>query len=140
MAAKKRTTTKTKKPNTDGSYKKVARVASYRKVEPAMSSVHKTPVVCGTFKKAATSPTQVVQARISPEITLEASMVLKAIGFTVSEAFRLFLVKVAHDKQLPFEPLRVPNKETIRAMEESRQAKGKRYKTIESLFEGIDAE
>lgn len=90
--------------------------------------------------KAATAPSQVVQARMSPKITSEASMVLEAIGLTVSEAFRLFLVKVAHDKQLPFEPLRTPNKETIRAMEESRQAKGKRYKTIESLFEGLDAE
>jgi DNA-damage-inducible protein J len=90
--------------------------------------------------KAATAPSQVVQARMSPKITSEASMVLEAIGLTVSEAFRLFLVKVAHDRQLPFEPLRVPNKETIRAMEESRQAKGKRYKTIESLFEGLDAE
>ena len=33
----------------------------------------------------------------------------------------------------------VPNKETVEAMEESRQAAGKRYKTIEGLYEDLEA-
>jgi DNA-damage-inducible protein J len=41
--------------------------------------------------------------------------VLAAMGLTVSDAFRLMMVRTAKDKALPFEPL-VPNEETIEAM------------------------
>lgn len=40
---------------------------------------------------------------------------LKSVGLTVSDAFRLLLVRVAAEKRLPFEPL-VPNDETVEAM------------------------
>ena len=41
------------------------------------------------------------------------------MGLTVSDAVRLLLTRVAHDKALPFEPFR-PNADTIAAMEEAR--------------------
>jgi len=71
---------------------------------------------------------------MSPKITSEASVVLEAIGLTVSEAFRLFLVKVAHDKQLPFEPLKIPNKETLAALREANSGKLKRFKSVDDLM------
>jgi len=45
--------------------------------------------------------------------------VLRAMGLTVSDAFRMMMVKIAKEKALPFEPL-VPNEETIEAMKAAR--------------------
>jgi DNA-damage-inducible protein J len=50
----------------------------------------------------------VVRARIDERIKNEAAAVLAAMGLTVSDAFRLMMVRIAQDKALPFEPL-VPN-------------------------------
>jgi DNA-damage-inducible protein J len=62
----------------------------------------------------------VVRARIDERIKNEAAAVLGAMGLTVSDAFRLMMVKIAREKALPFEPL-VPNDETIEAMKAARR-------------------
>jgi DNA-damage-inducible protein J len=62
----------------------------------------------------------VVRARIDERIKNEAAAVLSAMGLTVSDAFRLMMVRIAADKALPFEPL-VPNAETIEAMKAARR-------------------
>jgi DNA-damage-inducible protein J len=46
--------------------------------------------------------------------------VLASIGLTVSDAFRLMMMRIAKDKALPFEPL-VPNAETVEAMKAARR-------------------
>jgi DNA-damage-inducible protein J len=63
-----------------------------------------------------------VQTRINSAIKEEASIVLQAIGLTVSDAVRLMLTRVAREKALPFEPL-IPNETTIAAMKEAREGK-----------------
>ena len=50
----------------------------------------------------------VVRARVDEHVKEEASIVLAAMGLTVSDAFRMLLVRVAREKALPFDPL-VPN-------------------------------
>ena len=62
----------------------------------------------------------VVRARIDEKTKNEAAAVLDAIGLTVSDAFRLMMVRIATEKRLPFEPL-VPNDETIEAMRAARR-------------------
>jgi DNA-damage-inducible protein J len=62
----------------------------------------------------------VVRARIDHRIKEEAAAVLAAMGLTVSDAFRLMMVRIAKDKALPFEPL-VPNAEMIDAMKAARR-------------------
>jgi DNA-damage-inducible protein J len=62
----------------------------------------------------------VVRARIDGQIKKEAAVVLEAMGLTVSDAFRLMIVKIAKEKALPFEPL-VPNEETIEAIKAARR-------------------
>lgn len=62
----------------------------------------------------------VVRARIDERTKTEASAVLAAMGLTVSDAFRLMMVRIAHDKALPFAPL-VPNEETVEAMKAARR-------------------
>lgn len=65
------------------------------------------------------SANAVVRARIDEHIKEEATVVLAAMGLTVSDAFRLMLTRIAREKSLPFDPL-VPNAETIAAMKEAR--------------------
>jgi DNA-damage-inducible protein J len=62
----------------------------------------------------------VVRARIDDRTKREAAAALKKIGLTVSDAFRLLLVRVAAEKALPFEPLN-PNAETAAAMKAARR-------------------
>jgi len=62
----------------------------------------------------------VVRARIDEQIKKEATVVLQAMGLTVSDAFRLMMMKIAKEKALPFEPL-VPNEETIEAIRAARR-------------------
>lgn len=60
------------------------------------------------------------------------------MGLTVSDAVRLLLTRVAHDKALPFEPL-IPNAETIAAMQEARAGILKSYPNFEALVADLDA-
>jgi DNA-damage-inducible protein J len=62
----------------------------------------------------------VVRARIDQRIKNEAAAVLSAMGLTVSDAFRLMMVRIAREKALPFEPL-APNDETIEAIKAARR-------------------
>jgi len=66
------------------------------------------------------STNSIVRARIDQKIKTEASAVLAAMGLTVSDAFRLMMMRIVNDKALPFEPL-VPNKSTIAAMRAARR-------------------
>lgn len=78
----------------------------------------------------------VIRARIDERTKQEAAAVLRTIGLTLSDAFRMLLVRVAAEKALPFEPL-VPNATTIAAMNAARQGKlvrvGKPHKLSQSL-------
>ncbi|KUY84950.1 XRE family transcriptional regulator [Burkholderia cepacia] len=85
------------------------------------------------------STNPVVRARIDPTIKAEASAVLATVGLTVSDAFRLLLTRVAHDKALPFDPL-IPNETTIAAMREARAGGLKRFDSIEDLMKDLHAE
>ncbi len=65
------------------------------------------------------SANTVVRARIDEHIKAEATVVLAAMGLTVSDAFRLLLTRVAREHALPFDPY-IPNATTIAAMMEAR--------------------
>ena len=80
----------------------------------------------------------VVRARIDGQIKEEASIVLAAMGLTVSDAFRIMLTRVAHDKALPFDPL-IPNATTIAAMREARAGKVKTVGSVDALIADLHA-
>lgn len=63
----------------------------------------------------------VIRARIDERVKEEAAAVLEAIGLTVSDAFRLLMVRTAAERRLPFEPL-VPSEKTVAAMLAARRA------------------
>jgi DNA-damage-inducible protein J len=81
----------------------------------------------------------VVRARIDEQIKDDATAVLSSIGLTVSDAFRLMMVRIATEKRLPFEPL-VPNAETIAAMEAARRGEVVRVGSIDNLLADLNAE
>jgi len=80
----------------------------------------------------------VVRARIDEHVKEEAAVVLATIGLTVSDAFRLMMVRIAKDKALPFEPL-VPNAETIEAMKAARRGEVVTVASVDALFAGLNA-
>ena len=65
--------------------------------------------------------------------------VLASIGLTVSDAFRLMMVRIATDKRLPFEPL-VPNAETIAAMQAARRGDLVTVGSIDNLLADLNAD
>jgi DNA-damage-inducible protein J len=82
----------------------------------------------------------VVRARIDEHIKEEASVVLAAMGLTVSDAFRIMLTRIAREKALPFEPL-VPNDATIQAMKDARKGVNmKSFKNVDDLMADLNAD
>ncbi|WP_299436674.1 type II toxin-antitoxin system RelB/DinJ family antitoxin [uncultured Rhodospira sp.] len=81
----------------------------------------------------------VVRARIDGRIKEEATDVLASMGLTVSDAFRMMMVRIATEKALPFEPLR-PNAETIAAMREARAGTLPRFYSVDALMEDLRAD
>ena len=79
----------------------------------------------------------VVRARIDERIKNEAAAVLGAMGLTVSDAFRLLMVRIAKDKALPFAPL-VPNEETIEAMKAARRGELTKVGSTEDLLASLN--
>lgn len=80
-----------------------------------------------------------VQTRIDGKVKEEAAAVLSAMGLTVSDAVRLMLTRVAHDKALPFEPL-IPNEETVAAMREARAGGLQKFSSVDALMADLDAD
>ena len=80
----------------------------------------------------------VVRARIDEHTKTEAAAALKNIGLTLSDAFRLLLVRVAAEKALPFEPLN-PNAKTVAAMLAARRGELVRAGNPEDLLKSLNA-
>lgn len=84
--------------------------------------------------------TTFVRARVDEKIKNDAAAVLADLGLTVSDVVRMALTRVAIDKAIPTD-LKVPNAETIAAMEESRKimkSRKSRFKSAEEMFAALD--
>lgn len=81
--------------------------------------------------------TTMVQVRVDDKIKAQATKALTAMGLSVSDAVRVFLTRVAADKQLPFE-LKVPNAETQAAMAEARAVSEARFKSGGELVNELE--
>jgi len=79
----------------------------------------------------------VVRARIDERVKKEAEAVLASIGLTVSDAFRLLMMRVAAEKALPFEPL-IPNEETIQAIKAARRGELVTAGSAENLLNSLN--
>ncbi len=62
----------------------------------------------------------VVRARIDARVKEEATAIYAAAGLTLSDAFRMMLMRTVVERALPFDPL-TPNQETVEAMMAARR-------------------
>jgi len=84
-------------------------------------------------------PMTTVEARIDEKLRNEAADVLASFGLTVSDAFRMMMLRIAREKTLPFEPLQ-PNDETVAAMQAARRGEVVTVASPEELFASLDAD
>ncbi len=83
-----------------------------------------------------TTKTSTARALLDPEVKKQAESILKELGLSVSKSFELFYRQVIAHQGLPFE-LHVPNPRTMKAVENSRQGKGKSFHTAQELFDDL---
>jgi DNA-damage-inducible protein J len=78
----------------------------------------------------------IVRARIDSATKQRAAAALAAMGLSTSDAIRLLMLRVADEQRLPFD-IQVPNAESVRAMQELKQGKGKKFRTAAALFKDL---
>ena len=84
--------------------------------------------------------TSMLHIRVDDDIKEQATLALNAMGMSVSDAVRLFLRRVVIDQAFPLE-LKVPNAETLAAMEESRAMMAERrvrFPSADELFADLE--
>ena len=85
--------------------------------------------------------TAMIHVRVDEDDKAKAEEALRAMGFSVSDAVRIFLKRVVADQAIPFE-LRVPNAETRAAMTEATEMlrhRRARFANAQELFDDLDA-
>ncbi len=81
-----------------------------------------------------------VHVRVDEQIKAQATETLAAMGLSVSDAVRVFLMRVVADKKMPF-ALKVPNAETRAAMveaDEIARTRRARFDTATELFDDLE--
>jgi DNA-damage-inducible protein J len=80
--------------------------------------------------------TAMTHARLTPEVKRQAETILRDLGISISAAQEIFYRQIIAHQGFPFD-LRLPNSSTIRAMEEARKGKGKKYASVKDLFRDL---
>lgn len=76
-----------------------------------------------------------IQTRVTEELKTQAEALFSDMGLGLSDAIRMFLQQSINEGGMPFRPrARVPNAETIAAMEELNRGGGETFANAEDLF------
>ena len=81
--------------------------------------------------------TAMVHVRVDEHIKTQATETLASMGLTVSDAVRVFLMRVVADQQLPF-ALKTPNTGTRSAMREARGIVKARFASGKALIDDLE--
>jgi len=81
--------------------------------------------------------TSMVHVRVDEQIKAQAAETLAAMGLSISDAVRVFLMRVIAEKQMPF-ALKAPNAETRAAMAEADEIARTRRARFSNVAELID--
>ncbi len=81
----------------------------------------------------------VVRARIDARVKEEATAIYAAAGLTLSDAFRMMLMRTVAERALPFDPL-IPNEETVKAMKAARRGELVEVGSVENLMADLHAD
>jgi len=84
-----------------------------------------------------TTKTAEIRTRVEPKLKKESNRIFKKLGLSESEGVRLLLKGLVIHKGIPF-AFKIPNEETIKAMEEVGKGNySKGYTDIDEMFEDI---
>ena len=81
----------------------------------------------------------ILKLRLEQSLKDEASLLAKSMGFTISDAVRMFLVKFVDEQKIPFD-ISIPNKQTIKAIMDVENGNTFKVESLSSLSEEIDKE
>jgi DNA-damage-inducible protein J len=81
----------------------------------------------------------VVRARIDARVKEEATAIYAAAGLTLSDAFRMLLMRTVAERALPFDPL-TPNAETVEAMKAARRGELVKVGGVKDLLADLHAD
>ena len=76
--------------------------------------------------------TATVRARVDAELKQNVEQILSQIGLSTSQAINLFLKRVERERGIPFE-LKIPNDETMQAIEEAEAGINMEEITLEEM-------
>lgn len=77
-----------------------------------------------------------INTRIEPTLKSKAEIILNKVGLTSAEAIRLFYKQICLNKGLPFE-VKIPNKKTLKAMQDADSRKTHKIESVDALFESL---
>lgn len=80
--------------------------------------------------------TEPTNLRLDVEAKKKAYAVFSKVGIKPAQAVNLFFHQVVLHNGIPFE-IKIPNAETIEAMEELAKGKGKRYKNSRAMYKDL---
>jgi DNA-damage-inducible protein J len=80
-----------------------------------------------------------VRARVDAWVKEEAAAICAAAGLTLSDAFRMLLLRTVAERALPFDPL-TPNAETVEAMKAARRGERVKVGSAEDLLADLHAD
>jgi len=81
----------------------------------------------------------VVRARVDARVKEEAAAIFAAAGLTISDAFRMMLMRTVAERALPFDPL-IPNAETVEAMMAVRRGEVVTFDSVDKLMADLHAD
>jgi DNA-damage-inducible protein J len=114
---------------------RLAKKATAKKAAPKRAAAK-------TARRASAAPrkpakTGYINARVEPKLKKSAAAVLDKIGLSTTDAVTMFLKQVVAQKGLPF-PAKMPNRETVRAIQELERGGGTRHAgDTTALFEAL---
>lgn len=74
-----------------------------------------------------------VRARVDSKLKNEAEEILNEIGLTTSQAITMFLKGITRERGIPME-LKVPNKTTLKAMQEAKEGINMEEITLDDMI------
>jgi len=85
-----------------------------------------------------------IRARVNEELKANTEVLFSRLGLTMTDAITLFLVQCQLRQGLPFD-VRIPNAETIAAIEEVQEMKRnphlhKGFDSVDALFEELNSD
>ncbi len=82
--------------------------------------------------------TTTINARIDTRSKKEAQGIFAKLGLSMSGAIDMFFKQVVIHRGIPFD-VKLPNKETLSAIDELESGKGARFSSTDDLFEDLES-